>query len=111
MVELSDDIDAVIDSVDERFPNLFQLVAGYMGVEFHSAGSIEAAVRRFAVEDAEAVRPTIAELDDLIGLGFDNAALDRLLREGLDCEVRPRRPWRAWLTDLRGELAGLPSDD
>ncbi|MFN2451538.1 MAG: contact-dependent growth inhibition system immunity protein [Candidatus Dormibacteria bacterium] len=101
------DLDSVIDSVDERFPNLFQLVAGYMGIEFRSAGSVEAAVRRFATEDSEAVGPTVAELDEVLTLGYDNAELDRLLREGFDCEVRPRRPWRDWLTDLRGELAEL----
>ncbi len=101
------DLDAVIDAVDERFPNLFQLVAGYMGIEFRSAGSVEAAVRRFATEEEEAVGPTVAELDELLSLGYDNAELDRLLREGFDCEVRPRRPWKDWLTDLRGELAEL----
>jgi len=101
------DLDTVIDSVDDRFPNLFQLVAGYMGIEFRSAGSVEAAVRRFATEDAEAIEPTVSELDELLTLPYDNAELDRLLREGFDCEVRPRRPWRDWLTDLRGELAEL----
>lgn len=104
------DLDTVIDSVDDRFPNLFQLVAGYMGIEFRSAGSVEAAVRRFAIEDSDAVGPTVSELDELLSLSYDNAELDRLLREGFDCEVRPRRPWRGWLTDLRAELAELKPD-
>ena len=106
------DLDTVIDSVDERFPNLVQLLAGYIGEEFHSAGSVDAAVRRFATEDEASVRPTLGELDALLGLPYDNAALDRLLREGFDCEVRPRRPWRAWLGDLRGSLAAqAPADE
>ena len=85
------DLDARISAADSEFPALFQLFGGYFHQDWREEHATPAAALTAFVEEAppEAVREAVVELQRLLELPLDDAALSRLLRDGFDCNYRP----------------------
>ena len=106
------DMEAVIADADSEFPALFQMFGGYFHEDWRGEyAQPDAALAAFKAEaPPEAVRAAAAELERLLGAGFDDAALTTLLDAGFACNYVPSRDGitsTAWLNQVRETL--LPS--
>jgi len=104
------DIEATIAGADSEFPALFQLFGGYFHQDWHEEyATTRDAVSAFVREaPPDAVSAAVRELDQLLAMDLDEAALSRILREGFDCNYVPQVDEltnRDWLVQLR-ELLG-----
>jgi len=91
------------------FPSLTRFFGGYFHQDWQEEyGSSTAAVHAF-LRDAPApsTAKTAAELDRVLAMDIDDAALGRLLREGFECNYVPQVDElsnRAWLQRVRALL-------
>lgn len=103
------DSDAIAGNVDHDFPSLHRFFGGYFHEDWQQDySSTTAAVAAYLHEaPLSSATSTAAELDRLLVLQVDDAALGRLLRDGFDCNYVPQADelsTRAWLERVRDEL-------
>jgi hypothetical protein len=101
----------IIDHAGANYPALNQLLAGYFHEDWQEDhASPAAAVQAFLREASPAtVEAAAREIDRLLGLGLDDAALTQVLIEGLDCNYVAETDGLtsiAWLTGVRDRLGG-----
>jgi hypothetical protein len=85
------DIDIAIDNAATDYPALAQLLAGYYHQDWHEDHATpDAALHAFA-DDAspETVDAAAGDVDRLLGAGFDDDGLARILADGFDCNYVP----------------------
>jgi len=107
------DIETTIAGADSDFPALFQLFGGYFHQDWHeeyptTRDAVSAYVREAPPDAAHAA---VLEIDRLLDMRLDEAALSRLLREGFDCNYVPQVDEltnEAWLAQLRDLLSSRP---
>jgi CdiI immunity protein len=103
------DIDTAIDNADTDYPALSQLLAGYYHQDWRQDHATpDAALHAFATDSSpETVKAAAADIDRLVGAGFDDAGLTRVLAEGFDCNYVPDASGvtpTGWLTHTRDVL-------
>lgn len=108
------DIDDTIANAEREFPVLVRFFGGYFHEDWQEehTGTTAAVTAYLREAPAATVSATAAELDRLLGMGLDEAALGRLLREGLGCNYVPEvdeLTARSWLERVRGQLPSAPS--
>jgi hypothetical protein len=91
------------------YPALAQLFGGYYHQDWRQDhASADEALQAFARDtSAETVSAAATEIDRLLGVGFDDVALARLLADGLDCNYVAQTDGLtapAWLADVRDGL-------
>jgi hypothetical protein len=103
------DIDALITDADSEFPALFQFFGGYFNQDWRTEYETPVDAINAYVADAppEAVSEAATEIDRVLSLELDEAALARLLREGFDCNYVPELDdglVSDWLLHVRDDL-------
>ena len=103
------DIDSVITEADRHFPALYQLFGGYFHQDWREDhDDPDAAVRAFTLDaPPDAVAAAADELDDLLGSGLDDSALNRILEQGFGCDYSPSADGITALQWLEGILHTL----
>ena len=102
-------IDFAIDNAATDYPALAQLLAGYYHQDWRQDHATpDAAVHAFA-DDAspDTVADAASDIDRLLGAGFDDAGLTRVLADGFDCNFVPGASGvtpAGWLMHLRDTL-------
>ena len=103
------DIETTIARADSEFPALFQLFGGYFHQDWHEEYATTQAALSAFLRDASTptTAAVVADIDRVLALHLDDAALHRVLIEGLDCNYVPgidERPVDQWLRQLRDLL-------
>jgi hypothetical protein len=102
------DIEQTIKDADSEFPALYQLFNGYFHEDWRDEhGSVDAALAAFRDEAPRAaVEAAAAETSQLLSLGLDDIALQRVLSEGLGCSlvVSGGETPTQWLGTMREKL-------
>lgn len=103
------DIDTTVERAATDYPALAQLLAGYYHQDWQEDhASADAALAAFAADAApETVAAAAADVDRLLGVGLDDAALARVLADGFDCNYVPATDGitsTAWLAGVREAL-------
>jgi len=85
------DIDIAIDNAATDYPALAQLLGGYYHQDWHEDHATpDAALHAFADgASPETVDAAAGDVDRLLGAGFDDAGLARVLADGFDCNYVP----------------------
>jgi len=102
-------VDETIASADSEFPALFQLFGGYFHQDWREEHpSPASAIAAFAGEaPRDAIIAAGAEIDSLLGTGFNDEELARLLTEGFGGNYIPERDGLTvskWLVEIRASL-------
>jgi CdiI immunity protein len=103
------DIDIAIDNAATEYPALAQLLAGYYHQDWQQDHATpDAAVHAFARDASpDTVASAAGDIARLVGAGFDDAALTRVLADGFDCNYVPVANGltpEGWLLHLRDLL-------
>lgn len=109
------DIDDTIANAERDFPALSRFFGGYFHEDWQEehVGTTAAVTAYLREAPAPTVVATVAELDRLLAMGLDEAALARLLREGLGCNYVPEvdeLTAASWLERVRGQLQPAPAN-
>lgn len=107
------DIDDTIAHAAGEFPALARLFGGYFHQDWHEDHDTTLSAVRAFLHDAPPGTASAAgaDLDRLLGMHLDDAALGLVLREGLDCNYVPavdELTNAQWLQQLRGLLPARP---
>ena len=103
------DVDATIAQASHDFPALARLFGGYFHQDWHEEYATTQAALSAFIRDASTstTAAVVADIDRVLALHLDDAALHRVLIEGLDCNYVPgidERPVDQWLRQLRDLL-------
>ena len=103
------DIDIAIDNAATQSPGLAQLLAGYYHQDWQQDHATpDAALHAFARDASpDTVASAADDIARLVGVGFDDAALTRVLADGFDCNYVPVANGltpEGWLLHLRDLL-------
>jgi CdiI immunity protein len=98
-----------ITSAEADFPALAQLCGGYYHQDWREDNaSPDEALQAFIRDTSpETVTAAASDIDRLLGAGLDDAALARLLADGLDCNYVAEADGinaPAWLANVRDSL-------
>jgi hypothetical protein len=103
------DIDIAIDNAATQYPGLAQLLAGFYHQDWQQDHATpDAALHAFARDASpDTVASAADDIARLVGVGFDDAALTRVLADGFDCNYVPVANGltpEGWLLHLRDLL-------
>jgi hypothetical protein len=98
-----------IDGAEADYPALAQLCGGYYHQDWREDHASPGEALQGFIRDAspETVTAAAHDIDRLLGAGFDDVALARLLADGLDCNYVGATEGvgaAAWLASLRDSL-------
>jgi hypothetical protein len=106
------DTETIADAAAD-YPALAQLFGGYFHQDWRQDhASSDAALQAFIHDtSAETVTAAANDIDRLLGAGFGEVALARLLADGLDCNYVAENDGvsaPAWLASVRDSLRATP---
>ncbi len=109
------DIDTTIDNAATDYPALAQLLAGYYHQDWRQDHATpDAALHAFADNASPGtVSEASGDIGRLLAEGFDEAALERVLADGFDCNYVPGANGvtaAGWLSHVREVLAPSVAD-